>query len=240
MPFKGKKKFNTVQDLHLEVVPHLLHRRCQTLCVTEPEDVQHQYANELQKVVHEFKFISGTLSVGLLNHIKNTFGSAYCEHQGIPVTGRLRESYIDYDRQLDTLSRIQEIEILQVKLDAVRNEEEQQALEEDITGRILWLCWCGICVEVNQLLPKAVDYIQREGIVEIMARTGHVDPNDDQAHLLRIMFDARAGISKHELVLAAHAADQAKWLGTARVATTTNNQGTTPSASSQNISTSIV
>ncbi|KAI6104979.1 hypothetical protein EDD16DRAFT_244585 [Pisolithus croceorrhizus] len=137
--------------------------------------------------------------------------------------------------------------MLQVKLDAVRNEEEQWALEEDITGRILWLCWCGICAEVNQLLPKAVDYIRREGIVEglraihrIMAQTGHVDPNDDQAHLLRIMFDARAGISKHELVLAAHAADQAKWSGAARVATTTNNQGTTPCASSQNPSTSMV
>ncbi|KAI5988500.1 hypothetical protein EDC04DRAFT_1440835 [Pisolithus marmoratus] len=183
----------------------------------------------------------------LLDHIKNTFVNTYCEHEGIPVTGRLRGSYLEYDRQFDTLAKVHEIEALQVQLDATENEEEQRALEEDITGRILWLCWCGICAEVDELLPKVVGYIRGEGDVEglreiyrVMNQTGHIDPNDAQAHLRRIMLDARAGISKHQLLLAARAADQAKWSGATRVSTIANTQGPTPSTSAPTPSTPMI
>ncbi|KAI6001712.1 hypothetical protein EDC04DRAFT_2789162 [Pisolithus marmoratus] len=57
---------------------------------------------------------------------------------------------------------VQEIEALQAKLDETVDEDEQRALEEDVTGRILWLCWCGICAEVDELLPKVLDYLRRE------------------------------------------------------------------------------
>ncbi|KAI6101082.1 hypothetical protein EDD16DRAFT_396280 [Pisolithus croceorrhizus] len=65
-----------------------------------------------------------------------------------------RENSIVYDRHLDTPSVVQQIEALQVKLDTTEDEDEQRALEEDVTGKILWLCWCGICAEVDELLPK--------------------------------------------------------------------------------------
>ncbi|KAI5984786.1 hypothetical protein EDC04DRAFT_2831863 [Pisolithus marmoratus] len=55
-----------------------------------------------------------------------------------------------------------EIEALQAKLNETVDEDEQRALEEDVTGKILWLCWCGICAEVDELLPKVLDYLQRE------------------------------------------------------------------------------
>ncbi|KAI6041701.1 hypothetical protein EDC04DRAFT_2666574, partial [Pisolithus marmoratus] len=59
-----------------------------------------------------------------------------------------------------------EIEALQAKLEETEDEDEQRALEEDVTGKILWLCWCGICAQVDELLPKVVDYIRREGNME--------------------------------------------------------------------------
>ncbi|KAI6038905.1 hypothetical protein EDC04DRAFT_2689794 [Pisolithus marmoratus] len=59
-----------------------------------------------------------------------------------------------------------EIEALQAKLNETVDEDEQRALEEDVTGKILWLCWCGICTEVDELLPKVLDYIRREGNME--------------------------------------------------------------------------
>ncbi|KAI5984782.1 hypothetical protein EDC04DRAFT_1624520 [Pisolithus marmoratus] len=57
---------------------------------------------------------------------------------------------------------VQEIKTLQAKLNETVDEDEQRALEEDVTGKILWLCWCGICAEVEELLPKVVDYLRRE------------------------------------------------------------------------------
>ncbi|KIO03654.1 hypothetical protein M404DRAFT_1001138 [Pisolithus tinctorius Marx 270] len=74
---------------------------------------------------------------------------------------------------------------------------------------------------------------------DISSFTGS-DPGDDHAHLQRIMFDAGAGTSKHQLLLAARAAEQAKWSDTtiSKDITNTNTQG--PSTSSQSPSTSVV
>ncbi|KAI6101060.1 hypothetical protein EV401DRAFT_819111 [Pisolithus croceorrhizus] len=147
---------------------------------------------------------------------------------------------VDYDRQLDTASLVQEIEALQVELDAATDEGEQRALEEDVTGKILWLCWCGICAEADDLLPKVVDYVRRErdtnGILAMcsaMRSMVYADPGDDQAHLWRIMRDAGAGTSKHRLLLAARAAEGAGWSNTNRGTTTTDYYGTSPSEGSQ-------
>ncbi|KAI6038678.1 hypothetical protein EDC04DRAFT_3141285 [Pisolithus marmoratus] len=161
-----------------------------------------------------------------------------------PPREHLKRSNIDYDRQLDTPSMFRGIEVLQAKLDETEDEDEQRALEEDVTGKILWLCWCGICAEVDELLPKVVDYLRREANMRcllyissaILPITG-ADPGDDQTHLRRIMHDAGAGTSKHQLLLAARAAEQAKWSGTNRDAPAIDNQSTTPSTSSQTPST---
>ncbi|KAI6018957.1 hypothetical protein BKA83DRAFT_4309851 [Pisolithus microcarpus] len=118
-----------------------------------------------------------------------------------------------YDRQLDTPSVIQDIKALQAQFEATKDEDEQRALEEDVTGKILWLFWCGICAEVDELLPKVVEHIRREGSIqglrEISVVTPSVDPSDDLAHLQRIMYDAGANTSKYQLWLDARAREQA-------------------------------
>ncbi|KIO03644.1 hypothetical protein M404DRAFT_1001125 [Pisolithus tinctorius Marx 270] len=63
-------------------------------------------------------------------------------------------------RHFNAPSTVQEVEALQAKLIETEDEDEQRALEEDVTGKILWLCWCGIRAEVDELLSKVVHYIR--------------------------------------------------------------------------------
>ncbi|KAI6022800.1 hypothetical protein PISMIDRAFT_687264 [Pisolithus microcarpus 441] len=131
-------------------------------------------------------------------------------------------------RSVDTHSILQDIRALQTTLDATDDDDEQRVLEEDVTGQILWLSWCGILSEVEQRLPEVVNYIRREGntttpegrdcvrqglreIGEIIRKALHAPMDDDVAHLRRIMLDAGAGLSKHHLWLAARAAEQDQW-----------------------------
>ncbi|KIK26812.1 hypothetical protein PISMIDRAFT_675432 [Pisolithus microcarpus 441] len=67
-----------------------------------------------------------------------------------------------------------------------------------------------------------------------------MEPGDDQTHLRRIMFDAGAPTSKHNLLLAARAAEQAKWSGANEGTLAIDNQGTTPSTSTLAPSVSVV
>ncbi|KAI6143072.1 hypothetical protein BKA82DRAFT_1008966 [Pisolithus tinctorius] len=218
-----------------------LYRRCQTLGARD--DAPGRYADEMQKVQHELKSIAYTLSAGLLEHICTTFYNIYL--QGVlQRTGQV--SHMAYDRQLNTPSMVQEIEALQAKLNATEDEDQQRALEEDITGKILWLCWCGICAEVDQLLPKVVDCIRREGSISgleeiYLAMPSLTDLGDDQAHLRWIMFDAGVGTSKYQLLLDTRAAEQAKWSGAtiSRDATDTGTQGIIPSTNFQTPSSSV-
>ncbi|KAI6002294.1 hypothetical protein F5J12DRAFT_842336 [Pisolithus orientalis] len=159
----------------------------------------------------EVKDISRTLSFGLLEHIRATLLDV---SEGIQQTGQVDP--ITYD-MAGVPSSVQEIEALQATLQTTEDEDEQLALEEDITGKILWLHWRGIYSEVSQRLATVassevtLDVPTREGareIAEIIKRTPRVELDDDMAHLQRIMLDARAGISKYESWLAARAAGQ--------------------------------
>ncbi|KAI6038943.1 hypothetical protein EDC04DRAFT_1850707 [Pisolithus marmoratus] len=214
--YNGRQQSNADEDSHLEVVLPLLRRRCQNLCAED--DAPRQYADEQKKVVREAESILQTLGSG---YIADTFFKTYWEH-GHPARPTPEASNIDYDRQLDTPSIFRDIKALQAKLNETEDEDEQRALEEDVTGKILWFCWCGICAEVDELLPKVVDYMRREGnmkgfrkICFVVFDTMRADPGleDDQAHLQRIMLDAAAKTSKYELLLAARDAEQAKWSG---------------------------
>ncbi|KAI5983011.1 hypothetical protein EDC04DRAFT_2915142 [Pisolithus marmoratus] len=98
-------------------------------------------------------------------------------------------------------------------------------------------------------MAQVEDYIRREDaarfdlweLCKVMKSTTYTDPGDDQAHLRRIMFDAGAGTSKHDLWLAARAAEQAKWSGTARHTSTIDTHlGSIGSTSSQTLSASVV
>ncbi|KAI6011405.1 hypothetical protein PISMIDRAFT_292633 [Pisolithus microcarpus 441] len=57
-------------------------------------------------------------------------------------------------------------------------------------------------------------YGPRQGlhaIAEIIQNTPHADRGDRMVHLQRIMRDAGAGVSRHELWLTARAAERARW-----------------------------
>ncbi|KAI5994809.1 hypothetical protein EDD15DRAFT_764640 [Pisolithus albus] len=166
----------------------------------------------------DIKSVLQSPSADLLKHIISAFFCADCEHDWSEETHL--ESSPMYDRQVNTRSMVQGIKALQAKLDATRDEGEQRALQEDITGQILWLFWCGICSEVDELLPKVVDYIWREvnteGLLDIYDYTfnSSTDLVDDQVHLERIMYDAGAKTSKYQLWLDARAREQAEWSST--------------------------
>lgn len=170
----------------------------------------------------EIKSISQTLGVGLLEYIRTTILDA-CQDEIIQDTA--------HARQVDIHSTLQEIKVLQTKLDTTDDEDEQRALEEDVTGKILWISWCGILSELEQLLAEVTNCIRREmdsmipegsdrfrqGLREIgdiiKKTTQHNDHNDDLGHLRRIMLDASTGISKQQLWLAARVQEQTKWSG---------------------------
>lgn len=52
---------------------------------------------------------------------------------------------------------VEEVEELREKLLLVRSDSERRALEEDITGKIILVCWCGVRLEIEQVLEKVVD-----------------------------------------------------------------------------------
>ncbi|KAI6019388.1 hypothetical protein PISMIDRAFT_615969 [Pisolithus microcarpus 441] len=160
-PFRGSRQFATAEsDPRLETLLPLLHRRCQSLCAQD--DAPRRYAHERRRVEGEVKSISQTLGADLFEHMATAFRNAYWEHR---LPGKVTP-LVSPMKQLDTLSVIQVIKVFQAQLNATMDEDEQRALEEDITGKILWLFCCGICVEVDELLPKVVEHIRREGSLE--------------------------------------------------------------------------
>ncbi|KAG6326950.1 hypothetical protein ID866_12139 [Astraeus odoratus] len=50
---------------------------------------------------------------------------------------------------------VQEVSALHKKLNNTEDDDEKRALEEDITGKILWIMYYGIRAEVKQVLDKA-------------------------------------------------------------------------------------
>ncbi|KAI5984627.1 hypothetical protein EDD15DRAFT_1716228 [Pisolithus albus] len=201
-PFKGGQQSAAAgSDPRLQVLLPLLHRRCRNLC--NRYEAPRRYAEERRRVEVELKSISQTLGFDLLEHIMIAFRKAYREHGISEAAGLV--SPVKYDSEINTSSMIQDIKVLQVKLDATMDEDEQRALAEDVAGKILWFFWCGICTEVDELLPKVVNYIRREGIIQGLAEIHLVkpsqDPGDDQMHLQRIMLDAGANTSKYKLWL---------------------------------------
>lgn len=179
-----------------------------------------------RKTESEAESISRSLGVGLLEKI----GTAYINDRSsndISVSpqqshrkdsGRTKRD-VDYDKPASIPSVLQEIQVLQEILDAVEEDDERRALEEDITGKILWVCWRGICSEVQHVPAKVVDYILNEklgdtddvrtrtqcltniGMMFRNAFTGSGRHRLQQIHLWRVIDDAWSGTSKYQLLL---------------------------------------
>ncbi|KAI6018865.1 hypothetical protein EDC04DRAFT_440870 [Pisolithus marmoratus] len=223
-------KFKSAQNPHLEIVVPPLLEKCKAF---SPLVDSHRYLVAKQQALCEVKSISQSLSVGLLQYIYTAILDA-SEDETHGVDSRngshLLSTSTDttYVGLVDMRSTLHEIKALQTKLDATDDEDEQRALEEDVTGRILWFTWCGILSEAKQRLSEVVDCIRRERnattperrdrlrqglhvIGDIIKKASRVQLDDDLAHLRRIMLDAVAGVSKHRLWAAARVAEQDKW-----------------------------
>ncbi|KAI6167825.1 hypothetical protein EDD17DRAFT_865017 [Pisolithus thermaeus] len=92
---------------------------------------------------HDLEFISVSLSTKLLEFVYVLSSEKWGD--GDPL------GHTDFDMAL-VHSTVQEVEALRTRLEATADDDEQRALEEDITGQILWFYWCGICSEVNDRL----------------------------------------------------------------------------------------
>ncbi|KAL4069019.1 hypothetical protein J3A83DRAFT_3462851 [Scleroderma citrinum] len=115
-------------------------------------------------------------------------------------------------------SLIREVEGLKQKLYRVNDDCERRALEEDVTGKILLICWEGVHFEIGSLLGKVVDFVVNDQAVDIELRETRAKRlrdiggifadvvsdtrRNDHCPLRRVMADAKAGISKHRLFFA--------------------------------------
>ncbi|KAI6042225.1 hypothetical protein EDC04DRAFT_2661556 [Pisolithus marmoratus] len=125
----------------------------------------------MRGVKREIAAISKTLGVRLLQEMKAGYIQTY--DVLYPLKGKLSKSCMDYDLskpiteyigslpQPVTVSghggirdKVQVIKTLQTKLDATEDIDEQLALEEDITGRILWTCHSGLRSVVGHIPAK--------------------------------------------------------------------------------------
>ncbi|KAI6097065.1 hypothetical protein F5141DRAFT_1150836 [Pisolithus sp. B1] len=162
-----------------------------------------------RKMQCEVESISQTLGFGLLQYACDTLLDAAEDNQG-------QVCHTDFDT-VHVRSSVQKVQTLQAKLQATEDEDAQQALEEDITGEILWFCWRGIRSEIDLILAAAVTYVRNDAdecyraglleITEIIKRTSYISTNVETTYLRRVMHDAGIGVSKYGLWLEARAAD---------------------------------
>ncbi|KAI6159009.1 hypothetical protein EDD17DRAFT_1617002 [Pisolithus thermaeus] len=149
--FRDRQHFNTVQDPRLAVTLPLLHRRCQTFHATP--SISCWYANEKKKVALEFKSILQSPSSQLFRQVMVTLLDADSKRGA--CTEATLSGRVDYDGQLNTTSMAQEIEALQVKLDAATDEGEQRALEEDVTGKVR--AASSYCLSTVKMIHSLID-----------------------------------------------------------------------------------
>ncbi|KAI6147787.1 hypothetical protein BKA82DRAFT_4144198 [Pisolithus tinctorius] len=206
--------FNLLFNARREVVVPRLLERCNVLGQQTGRSVLRAMRNAQDEVAS----ISQTLGAGLLEHIRATLLDV-CEGNPSRRTDQIGDT--DHDTA-NARSTVKEIVALQMTLQGAEDENEKRALEEDITGKILWCCWHAVFSEVDQLLANVVESVQkkqysdtlRQGfreVAEIIKGAPRIHPDDDIAHLQQIMLDAGAGISRHELWLAARAGEKARF-----------------------------
>lgn len=144
---------SAAQDQCVEVELPVLRKRCHALYPSVNET--RGYVLEERKVELEVNSVSQTLGATLLRHIGIAFKDAYHNHSRRRPQIDQTNGDLNFNRHADVSSMVHEIQGLQAMHNAIEDEDEKRALGEDITGKILWICWCGICSEVERLLPKA-------------------------------------------------------------------------------------
>lgn len=137
-----------------------------------------------------------------------TIGAIYREWK----PGSLRRD--DVLGSCELLTKTEEIEKLQEALDGTSDKDERRTLMEDMTGKILSICWRGISLEIKRVLGTVTDRFVNDSATgkhvqkaraDHVYKIGHVFkemthhlPDYGLDPLRRIMHDARAGVSKHQ------------------------------------------
>lgn len=220
-----------VQDPSINMLVKTLHRRM--------DKVHEIPGQQMQGVKHDVGAISKTLGIKLLAEIAAVYSQAY--HDLSALKGKLDRGCVEYDmskRIIEFISSlspqtsmlghtgihdmVEEIKKLQEGLDTTKNNYEQCALEEDVTGRILWACYSGLYSVVGHIPAKVLhSALANDSLYTLMDRLKFLEeisrifndalaelPTDDQAHLQRIMADADTGTSKYKLLLAERAREK--------------------------------
>lgn len=179
---------------------------------------QNLWGEEKIKMYHEAEELKST-SFGLqLLHVIST---SYHRSSEGSVNGKhdcIQPQNIGIIRSL-----IQDVRTLEAKLNTAEDEDEKRALEEDIAGKILLVCWRGVRSEIERILSRVANHIVTDARVvrddrkqrfKLLREVGDVfkhATNDDcgesrGCHLRRIVIDAEENISKYELLLASRTA----------------------------------
>ncbi|KAI6043674.1 hypothetical protein EDC04DRAFT_2649288 [Pisolithus marmoratus] len=128
--------------------------------------------HRMQGVKHEIGAISKTLGIKLLEEMALVYSEAGCKLRKLKCN--LDENCMAHDmsqpivaldnspslqtsasRHVEFRAMVEEINDLQKKLDGTENNDDQLALEEDITGRILWACHSGLRSTVGHIPAMA-------------------------------------------------------------------------------------
>ncbi|KAG6333799.1 hypothetical protein ID866_5294 [Astraeus odoratus] len=111
------------------------------------EKLQAAQKTELHRNLEELR--SASFGMELLRIIGITYQKS--------LEGKQIDNVDDVRRNIRSL--VEEVRTLEGKLVVCEDEDEERALEEDITGKILLACWLGIRSEIEQVLTKVVALI---------------------------------------------------------------------------------
>ncbi|KAI6107117.1 hypothetical protein EDD16DRAFT_1624088 [Pisolithus croceorrhizus] len=204
------EKIQTAEDARVMVL-------AETLMERMPLDLGGLIDEEKIKMYHEAEELRST-SFGL--KLLYVISTSY--HRSSEGGGNGKHGHTHSQKVSNIRSLIQDVRTLEAKLDAVKDEDERRALEEDISGKILLACWRGVRSEVKKVLSRVADYIVTDARVgrdgrkqrlKLLRDVGDVfkhATNDSHGesrdcHLRRIVVDAEDNISKYELLLASRA-----------------------------------
>ncbi|KAI6134391.1 hypothetical protein EV401DRAFT_1354440 [Pisolithus croceorrhizus] len=175
----------------------------ETLMERMPLDLGGLIDEEKIKMYHEAEELRST-SFGL--KLLYVISTSY--HRSSEGGGNGKHGHTHSQKVSNIRSLIQDVRTLEAKLDAVKDEDERRALEEDISGK--------------KVLSRVADYIVTDARVgrdgrkqrlKLLRDVGDVfkhATNDSHGesrdcHLRRIVVDAEDNISKYELLLASRA-----------------------------------
>lgn len=143
---------------------------------------------QMQGIKYEIEALSKTLGIRLLQEMKTVYTQTY--DKLCAFKDELTRSCMVHDlsksitecigrlpqpttmlRHDSICNMVTEIKILQTKLDCVENIDEQLALEENVTGMILWACHCGLRSAVGHIPAKVLhNVLENDEMYDLLDR----------------------------------------------------------------------